>query len=187
MRLLQYGFCSSLAMFFAPWAVTAAIATRNSIFSTEARAMTTRRTFIQVIPVSGAVVGAVLLAACSDKAAPPAAPAPAPAPAAPPAAPAPAPAPPAAPAPAPAPTAAGTNAGGPMVDEKDAVAVSLGYVADASRVDKAKFANFTAAQNCAACTLFQGAAGAEAGGCPLYAGKQVSAQGWCSAFAKKAA
>ncbi len=179
MRLLQYGFCSSLAMFFAPWAVTAAIATRNSIFSTEARAMTTRRTFIQVIPVSGAV----LLAACSDKAAPPAAPAPAPA--APPAAPAPAPAPPAAPAPAPA--AAGTNAGGPMVDEKDAVAVSLGYVADASRVDKAKFANFTAAQNCAACTLFQGAAGAEAGGCPLYAGKQVSAQGWCSAFAKKAA
>ena len=71
--------------------------------------------------------------------------------------------------------------------KKDAVAVSLGYVADASRVDKAKFANFAVGQNCAGCTLFQGAAGADAGGCPLYAGKQVSAKGWCSAYAKKAA
>jgi High potential iron-sulfur protein len=73
-----------------------------------------------------------------------------------------------------------------MVDEKDAVAVSLGYVADASKVDKAKYANFAAGQNCAGCALYQGAAAA-AGGCPLFAGKQVSAKGWCSAFAKKAA
>ena len=73
-----------------------------------------------------------------------------------------------------------------MVDEKDAVAVSLGYVADASKVDKAKYANFAAGQNCASCALYQGAA-APSGGCPLFAGKQVSAQGWCSAFAKKAA
>ena len=147
--------------------------------------MTTRRTFIQVIPVSGAVIGAALLAACSDKTTPPAAsPAPAaqPAPAAPVAT-----APTPVPAPSAAPATAGTAAGGPMVDEKDAIAVSLGYVADASRVDKAKYPNFAAGQACSSCALFQGAGGAEAGGCPLYAGKQVSAKGWCSAFAKKAA
>jgi High potential iron-sulfur protein len=74
-----------------------------------------------------------------------------------------------------------------MVDEKHAVAVSLGYVADAGRVDKAKYPNYAAGQACSTCALFQAAAGAEAGGCPLYAGKQVSAKGWCSAFAKKAA
>jgi hypothetical protein len=34
--------------------------------------------------------------------------------------------------------------------------------------------------------LFQGKAGAAAGGCPLFAGKQVSSKGWCSAYAKKA-
>ena len=50
-----------------------------------------------------------------------------------------------------------------MVDEKDATAVALGYVADASQVDKAKYANFTAGQNCAGCALYQGGA-APAGG-----------------------
>ena len=74
-----------------------------------------------------------------------------------------------------------------MVDEKDAIAVSLGYVADASRVDKAKYPNYAAGQACSSCSLFQAAAGAEVGGCPLFAGKQVNAKGWCSAFAKKAA
>ena len=74
----------------------------------------------------------------------------------------------------------------PMVDEKDPLAVSLGYVADAAKADKAKFPKFAAGQNCANCALFQGAAGAAAGNCPLFAGKQVAAKGWCSAYAKKA-
>ena len=74
----------------------------------------------------------------------------------------------------------------PMVDEKDPQAVALGYVADAAKVDKAKFKNFAAGQSCSTCQLFQGKAGAAAGGCPLFAGKQVSAKGWCSAWAKKA-
>ena len=74
----------------------------------------------------------------------------------------------------------------PMVDEKDATAVALGYVADASRVNKAKFTTFAAGQACSGCQLFQGKAGEKSGPCPLYAGKQVSAAGWCSAFAKKA-
>ncbi len=73
-----------------------------------------------------------------------------------------------------------------MVDEKDAQAAALGYVADAKRVDAKKFPKFAAGQNCANCALYQGKAADKAGGCPLFAGKQVAAAGWCSAWAKKA-
>lgn len=75
----------------------------------------------------------------------------------------------------------------PMVDPKDATAAALGYVADGTKVDKAKFPKYEATQNCANCAIFQGKAGDAAGGCPLFAGKQVSAKAWCSAYAKKAA
>ena len=74
----------------------------------------------------------------------------------------------------------------PMLDEKDPVAMSLGYVADATKANKAKFPKYEAGQACSNCALYQGKAGAAAGACPLYAGKQVSAKGWCSAYAKKA-
>jgi hypothetical protein len=74
----------------------------------------------------------------------------------------------------------------PMLDEKDPLAVNLGYVADAAKADKTKFPKWAAGQNCANCALFQAAAGAAAGLCPLFAGKQVTAKGWCSAWAKKA-
>lgn len=73
-----------------------------------------------------------------------------------------------------------------LVDEKNAQAVALGYVADAKRVDVKKYPKFAAGQNCASCTLFQGKAADKAGGCALFAGKQVAAAGWCSAWAKKA-
>ena len=73
-----------------------------------------------------------------------------------------------------------------MVVPTDPQAVALGYVADASKVDKAKFAKYAPPQACANCALYQGAAGSAAGGCALFAGKQVSSKGWCSAYAKKA-
>ncbi len=73
-----------------------------------------------------------------------------------------------------------------MVDEKDPQATGLGYKADGSKVDKAKFPKYAAGQNCGNCALYQGKAGDAAGACPLFAGKQVSAKGWCSAYAKKA-
>jgi len=72
-----------------------------------------------------------------------------------------------------------------MVAEADANATSLGYKADASKVDKAKFPKFAAGQNCGNCALFQGKAADKAGNCPLFAGKQVAIAGWCSAYAKK--
>ncbi len=70
--------------------------------------------------------------------------------------------------------------------ESDAQAVALGYKADASKVDKAKQTKYAASQACANCALFQAASGAAAGACPLFAGKQVSVKGWCTAWAKKA-
>ena len=73
-----------------------------------------------------------------------------------------------------------------MVDEKDPLAVSLGYVSDAARANKVKYPLFAAGSHCANCGLYQGKAGDAAGGCPLYPGKQVSSTGWCSAWVKKA-
>ena len=73
-----------------------------------------------------------------------------------------------------------------MVSESDPQAAGVGYKADASKVDKAKFPKFAASQNCANCALYQGKAGSAAGGCSLFPGKQVAAKGWCSAWVKKA-
>ena len=79
----------------------------------------------------------------------------------------------------------GRTAYAAMVEEGDAQAKALGYVADAARADKAKYKQFAAGQHCGNCALYQGGA-AEAGGCALFPGKQVANKGWCSAYAKKA-
>lgn len=87
--------------------------------------------------------------------------------------------------------ALGTLAHGPalaqaMVDEKDAQAKGVGYVADAKRVDTKAFPKYAAGQICGNCGLFQGKPTDKAGGCPLFAGKQVATAGWCNAWVKKA-
>ena len=74
---------------------------------------------------------------------------------------------------------------GPVVDEKDAKAVAVGYRADASKIDKAKFPSFAAGQNCGNCTQFQGKPGISAGPCTHFANKPVLAAGWCSAYSKR--
>jgi len=145
--------------------------------------MTTRRQLIQsipAIPLMTAVGATALLAACGKKeTAEVAAPTPAPAPAA-------------EPAPAAAPVAeapaapAASVATGPLVDEKDAAAIGLGYVAVATKADKTKFPKYADGQQCSNCALYQGGAAAQ-GGCPLFAGKQVLSKAWCSAYNKKAA
>lgn len=75
---------------------------------------------------------------------------------------------------------------GAMVAETDATATALGYKADTTKVDAAKFPKHAAAQLCSNCALYQGKPADAAGGCPLFAGKQVAGKGWCSAWAKKA-
>jgi len=73
-----------------------------------------------------------------------------------------------------------------LVGEKDPQAVALGYVADATKADTAKFKTYAAGQTCGNCALFQGKATDADGGCPLFPGKKVATKGWCSAWAKKA-
>lgn len=72
-----------------------------------------------------------------------------------------------------------------MVAETDPQAQALGYKADTTKVDTKKFPKHANEQKCSNCALFQ-AKGGNAGGCSLFAGKQVAANGWCSAWAKKA-
>ena len=78
------------------------------------------------------------------------------------------------------------QAAAPLVDPKDPQATALGYTADATKVDKAKYPKYAAGQACSSCALYQGKAGDAAGPCPLYAGKAVAAKAWCSAWVKKA-
>ena len=129
----------------------------------------TRRRFIEITPFACLA----LLAACSPKVEPPVAPmattpTPSPAPAA---------------APAQAPSTTTMNL--PMVEVGDVQAVALGYVDDATKADKEKFKNYVSGSACSNCALYQGQAGDVAGGCPLFAGKNVAAKGWCTSWAKK--
>ena len=78
------------------------------------------------------------------------------------------------------------QAAAPLVQETEPQAVALGYKTDATKADKAKYPKFAAGQNCANCALYQGKPTDAAGACPLFAGKQVGAKAWCSAWAKKA-
>lgn len=82
--------------------------------------------------------------------------------------------------------AAAADAGAGVVQETDANAQALGYKADASRVDHAKYPKFQAGESCANCQFFQGKAGATMGPCAVFGGKQVSAKGWCNTYTKKA-
>ena len=66
------------------------------------------------------------------------------------------------------------------VDENDPAAKGLGYKHDGSKVAAAK------GNNCKGCVLYQGKAADAWGACGLFAGKQVAAAGWCTAWNKKA-
>ena len=79
------------------------------------------------------------------------------------------------------------QAAAPMVNEKDAQPVALGYAADTAKVDAKKYPKHTAEQKCSNCQLYVGKPKDAAGPCPLFAGKQVAANGWCTAYVKKAA
>jgi len=73
------------------------------------------------------------------------------------------------------------------LEESDALAVALGYKADAAKVDAKKFPTFVAGRNCANCPLFAGKPTDAWAACSAVGGKQVNAKGWCIAWVKKAA
>ena len=72
------------------------------------------------------------------------------------------------------------------LSETDAQASAMGYKSDANKVDKAKYPRFQSGQNCPNCDLFQGDAKSGNGLCSIFPDKLVAAQGWCSAWIKKA-
>ena len=65
-----------------------------------------------------------------------------------------------------------------MVAETDPQAQALGYKADTTKVDAKKYPKHAATQRCDNCALWQAKGAAAAGGCSLFAGKQVAAAGW---------
>jgi hypothetical protein len=77
------------------------------------------------------------------------------------------------------------QAAAPVLSETDPQAVALGYRADGTKVDKAKYPQHAATQVCNGCNFFQGKATDATAPCQLFAGKQVAGKGWCTAWAKK--
>jgi len=78
------------------------------------------------------------------------------------------------------------QAAAPKLEESDPQAAALGYKADATKVDKAKYPQHAATQVCGGCNFYQGKPTDAMAPCQLFAGKQVAGKGWCTAFAKKA-
>ena len=78
--------------------------------------------------------------------------------------------------------AAGENL--PHLSESDPLAKSLGYQSDGKNVDKSKFPTYKAGERCAVCRFYQGTPGAASGygGCQIFAGYSVNADGWCASF-----
>ena len=72
-----------------------------------------------------------------------------------------------------------------MLSESDPAAKSLGYVADAKKVDPKANPNYKPGQTCANCMQFTGKPGSAAGPCNIFPGKEVAAAGWCKVWVLK--
>jgi len=75
---------------------------------------------------------------------------------------------------------------GEELDEANAQAAALGYKQDATTVDAQQYPQRSEDQFCNNCQLFQGAEGEDLGGCGIFPGKMVNANGWCTAWVRKA-
>ena len=73
-----------------------------------------------------------------------------------------------------------------LVSISDPTALALGYVLNATTVDKAKYANYAAGQTCGNCTYYGGKPIDATAPCPFFGGKQVEGAGWCRVYQKKA-
>jgi len=73
----------------------------------------------------------------------------------------------------------------PHLTTQDPQAVALHYTEDASKIDASRDPSHTAGAVCTNCRLYQGSSGEPFGACQLYAGKAVSAGGWCMGYQKK--
>ncbi len=76
---------------------------------------------------------------------------------------------------------ASATAGKPKLEPSDPQAKALNYVHDAS--EASDHSAFKEGANCANCTQWQGG-DKEWGACAIFPGKNVNANGWCTAWAK---
>ena len=74
----------------------------------------------------------------------------------------------------------------PHLSESDPTAKALGYVEDASKVDKTKFPAYKAGAHCATCNFFQGKPADAYAPCQIFPGKAVAGKGWCASHSPKA-
>lgn len=77
----------------------------------------------------------------------------------------------------------GTANAAELISESDPVAMPFKYKADATQAAERKDATAL----CSNCMHYSGKPGEASGPCALFQGKLVSANGWCIAWAKKAA
>jgi len=82
--------------------------------------------------------------------------------------------------------AAQAGAAAPHLTEADPTAKALGYVEDASKVDKTKFPSFKPGAHCATCNFFQGKPADAYAPCQIFPGKAVAGNGWCASHSPKA-
>ena len=69
------------------------------------------------------------------------------------------------------------------IAETDPLAAAMKYKADATKAPE----RTDATAHCANCALYTGKEGEATGPCSIFQGKLVNANGWCTAWAKKAA
>jgi len=76
-----------------------------------------------------------------------------------------------------------------MVAESEPLAQAMGYVADASKVDTAKFPKRAgeagSKQFCNNCALYAGEADSESAPCSIFQNRLVAGAGWCNAWVAK--
>ncbi|MET0533784.1 MAG: high-potential iron-sulfur protein [Steroidobacter sp.] len=75
----------------------------------------------------------------------------------------------------------------PHMDENESLARAMGYTHDAKKIDPDKVPQYKAGSTCGNCMQLQGKDGEEWRPCALFAGKLVSAHGWCKVWQPKAA
>ena|SRR5579863_2601723 len=84
--------------------------------------------------------------------------------------------------------APGKAAGGgaARVNEKDSLAVALGYVSDVAHIDAKANPTYQAGATCSNCSWYQGKGGDPTGGpCTFFPGKLVEPHAWCRMWNKR--
>ena len=72
------------------------------------------------------------------------------------------------------------------LDPADAAAKSLNFSTSSSKVDAKANPTYKPTQKCLNCAQYQGKPGDSSGGCNIFAGHSVAANGWCKVWAQKA-